>query len=113
MEKSTFSYLQNAQPGVHVSAPKPNPDVLQEKLNCIIGDGSEFCKWRERKRLVLVLFGVSSVKRTRKANHPPQHNTTPHNTYRVQHKVGVTLLLSQTLIAILNLPFYGQPTAMC
>lgn len=71
-----FGYSGWHRPGVHVTAPKPNPDVLQEKLDWIIGDGSEFCKWRERKRLVLVLFGVSSVKRTRKANHPPQHHAT-------------------------------------
>jgi len=93
---------------VHVSTPNPNPDMLQQKLNWIIRNGSEFCKWRERKRLVLVLFGVSSVKRTRKANHPPP--TQRHTTQTVCNtkKVGVNLPLFQTLIAIPNPRFYGQ-----
>jgi len=61
---------------------------------------------RERDWFWFCLESPRSKEHAKQTTHP---NTTPHNnTYRVKHKVGVTLPLSQTLIAIANPRFYGQ-----
>ena len=74
--------------------------VAVEKPDWIVGDRSEFCKWRERDLFWHCFESPRSVKRTRKAN-PTQPPPTQHKPCANNSIVGVN---PQTLI----LRFYGN-----